>query len=366
MEAIGELHGVPQKIGQHFSLYFIESQTDFRKLYSEGYREKIPIVNFLNSMGSCCTGIIPVAQASIGQVYKVITKYGILAVKAKYPDIEKRMHLDFKILSWLLLFTKLLPVRHASVDSTVKNIERSIMEECNYINEFVIQQQFHQSFKDIPNIHIPKVYEEYSGENIIVSEWVEGCFLDHYLENANEQQRQQIFSLLFQFEITCLGIYGLIHADPHPGNFLIQEIEGLLTLNVLDFGNVVKLTNVDVIAIRRILLADYDDMNQLKQDLLALGFNEKILTYYNDILGDIITILLEPFYFNELYDFINWRVHYKMNTLLSSQEWDEPFEVPAKLSGIVRMFHGLYYYARKYRIGFNWYANLRSVLSQNI
>ncbi len=104
---------------------------------------------------------------------------------------------------------------------------------------------------------------------------------------------------------------------------------------------------------------------ELKQDLIILGFDKNTLAYYDDILGEIVTILLEPFYCAEPYDFADWRLHYKINTLLASRGWDEPFEIPARLSGVIRMFHGLYYYARKYRICFNWHDSLRSVLSQS-
>jgi predicted unusual protein kinase regulating ubiquinone biosynthesis (AarF/ABC1/UbiB family) len=363
-EKIGELHGVPQKIGQHLSLYFIESQHDFRQLYSSGRKEHIPVEPYLSAQGLVCTSIVAVAQASIGQVYKVESAAARLAVKVKYPDIENRMRLDFKLLSWLLLFTKLLPIRHTSVEATVKNIECSVMQECNYIAEAAVQQQMRRFFQDVPNIQIPSIYQEYSSENIIVSDWVEGQFLHCYLEVADDGQKLQTFSLLFEFEMACLVIHGLVHTDPHPGNFLIQEEEGNIKLNVLDFGNVTSITNTEVAAMCRILLANYG-VDGLKQDLLSLGFNKETLAYYDDILGDIVTILLEPFYFPVDYNFADWRMHYKMNTLMASREWNEPFEIPAKIAGIIRMFHGLYYYARKYQICFNWHENLRGILSQS-
>ncbi len=358
---LGELHGLPQKMGQHISLYALDRSSEFALLYTSGTEEKIPLQDYLNTAKLAYREIIPVAQASVGQVFKVTTDKGLLAVKVKYANIETGIKQDFKLLSIIAAITKLLPLCNNPVPKIIQALRESVLAECDYRKEADTQNLFSKCFGNNPNIHVPHVHLEYSDERMIASQWVEGQFIHEYLEGAGETAREAAFKLLFDFELTALLKYGMVHADPHPGNFLFTQNEEDIKLTVLDYGNVVRLSDREVASMKRLLNGEYEDVAQLKHDLGILAFDSGILTYYGCTLGDILGIVFEPFYTADRYDFARWRLQYKLNTLLASREWSFPLILPPKILHIIRMFQGLYFYARKYDIFFNWHHGLREI-----
>ncbi|HWI55516.1 MAG TPA: AarF/UbiB family protein, partial [Desulfobacteria bacterium] len=100
---MGEMHGLPQKLGQHFTLYPGQQyQEYFDRLCAGGRQEDIPVGDILNSLGIDFDKADVYAQASIGQVYRVETNARELAVKIRYTGVEKRISTDFKVLKTLL------------------------------------------------------------------------------------------------------------------------------------------------------------------------------------------------------------------------------------------------------------------------
>jgi len=359
---VGELHGMPQKVGQHLNFY-LNSDQDLRQVYFSGTLEDIQVQLYLNKLGLIAKEIIPVAQASIGQVYCVKTDLKAYAVKIKYPNIERRLRNDFRLLYGMVILTRLLPLRHNPITVILQNIKNDVLKECNYLAEAQAQLEFNRAFSKIENINIPEVYLQFSNAEMVVSDWVEGQFLNEYLENANSENRDKVFDLFFRFELMSLLKYGLVHTDPHPGNFLVQENDGRVKLNVLDFGSVTRMESQDRVVLRNLLQGQYEDIGALKADLRQVGFEEDVLDVYKDILGDILVILLEPFYSIGAYSFSQWRLQYKMNTLMASKEWEKPFRLPTQLLRVARMLQGLYYYARKYDINYDWNGGLQKILT---
>lgn len=361
---MGNIHGIPQKIGQHLSLYVRDENVKTTKLIASGKTESIPIEKYLNNAGIFAEFVEIRAQASIGQVYRVVSKAGSFCVKAQYPNAKENIISDFKIIKALFSFFKLLPTNTQSIQTAVLEIHRHILQECDYEKEVQIQSRFHCFFCDVEGIQVPKVYFKYSSNRIIVSEWIAGEFISDYLENATGYKRLEVFKRLFFFQLSALFKLSIAHTDPHPGNFLIKEEIHSLTLVALDFGSVIELSPSEIVSIRSLLLGEYQYEDEIKADLVCLGFNEGVIEYYSDIISDLIAILLEPFYFDGDYSFEEWKIQYKINTVLSSKVWDRPLEVPPKLISLLRMFQGLYYYARQYCIIFNWNQGLRDILNE--
>jgi predicted unusual protein kinase regulating ubiquinone biosynthesis (AarF/ABC1/UbiB family) len=360
---MGELHGISQKVGQHLTLYSSDEVDDFERLYSHGRVENICLIRLLDEAGLdyAKNSVECVAQASIGQVYKVDSVHEKLAIKAKYPKIAQQMITDFKLVRFLAKLTRILPLG-LPIINIVEIIYEQMLRECDYSLEAQTQEIVRGQFSKFGNINIPAIYRQYSNNEMIISEWVNGLPLNQFLQKANLSNRQKVFKSFFIFQFYSIFSCGIVHCDPHPGNFLVEETNGTTILHVIDFGCVVHLSVDEIKIFRRLFLGEYSDIDQLKLDFIALDVTKDTVDTYELILDDLVSIVLEAFYTDGEYDFDHWRLTYKLNTLLSSREWDKPFVLSAKLMFIARMFQGLYYYARRFNIQFNWRKEIRNII----
>jgi predicted unusual protein kinase regulating ubiquinone biosynthesis (AarF/ABC1/UbiB family) len=309
-----------------------------------------------------------VAQASIGQVYKVETPGDSIALKVQYPGVETRIRSDFRLLKTLLWPTRLLPLRKSGLLPMLDNLRLAVVDECDYRREARDQQEFHSLFENDEYIRIPRIIT--CTERAIASEWVSGDDLTQYPQRLD----RWFIEAYLTFILKSLKYLHKIHADPHPGNLVItrqtQEanlsksgrVETDRKLAVLDFGAVAHFSAGEAGAVCRLLLGGYINTAELANDLLALGVSEKAVAAYRPILGDLVSILLEPLYYPGDYDFMGWRLQYKMNTLLGSRAWETPLEIPFKLMLLLRTLQGLYFYARKNFIVFNWQQTIKTWL----
>ena len=211
------------------------------------------------------------AAASLGQVHKAYTHDGDkIAVKLQYPGVKNTIKSDLKLVK-----TVVRPLSNASfVLPMLDEIEEKLIEETDYIKESENQSFFEERLK-IESVKIPKVYEEYSGDVIIASEYIEGVSLDIWIKSDPKQEdKDRIATILY--EIFIRGLYELncIHADPNPGNFIITKD---LKVGLIDFGCIKRLNpeflKVYIKLNKTILMGDQeyteflDDLNLLKKEL---------------------------------------------------------------------------------------------------
>lgn len=348
---MGEMHGLPQKLGQHFTLYPGYGQRDyFDSLCTTSREENVDLDHILKELGIKSKNAEICAQASIGQVYRVETDHEILAVKVRYPGLEERVKSDFRLLKMLFWPTRLTPLRNNMILSLIDNLSTLILREFDYGQEARIQGEFSKIFAKDAAIMVPQI--KTNNELAIVSEWVDG-------QNLSECDGlgQWFIDGYLRFILQSLKKLGMVHADPHPGNFLIYGTPPKLA--VLDFGAVVNFTLEETQAVIRLLSGEYNNEPELVQDLEVLGVNREVLAAYAPIVGDLVSILLEPFYYPGEYDFSTWRLQYKLNTLMASRTWEKPFELPPKLLLLLRTLQGIYYYARINFVRFNWNEAVR-------
>lgn len=359
VDSLGEFHGFPQKLGQHLALYEGEASQELQTLCHKGTSEFIDISGILTAMDiSPLAAPRNISQASIGQVFKVLTgEYGDIAVKLKYPHVEQQIRSDMKVLRALLHILKPFLAGGNYLLDTLAFLSGKLLEECDYGAEVRTQNKVFQVFAANPQIHVPKTITGLCNGEMIVSQWINGLFLHEAFAGASTDRKWEIYDLLWNFQFRLFRRLGLIHADPHPGNFLVTGRNQGPELTVLDFGSSMAFSDRQRQGLAAILLRDCD-LGGLIDHLRALGFGDEVLEAYQPILGDIITVMFEPFYTDENYDFRDWRLTYKINTLLSSAVYARPFTVPPALLGFLRMVQGLYYYARRYRIPYNWQRNI--------
>jgi predicted unusual protein kinase regulating ubiquinone biosynthesis (AarF/ABC1/UbiB family) len=179
----------------------------------------------------------PLAAASIGQVHGAVLATGErVAVKVQYPDIAQAIESDLKNLG--LVKKVLAPVFRADVDRTFDDIRARIVEECDYTREAANTERFRELWTGDPVIRIPRVFREASGKRTLTLELVSGLRLADMTARSQEERNTAGVALYRFVYASCLR-WGLMYADPHPGNFLFRPDDGIV--HVLDFGCIQEL-----------------------------------------------------------------------------------------------------------------------------
>ncbi len=207
----------------------------------------------------------PAASASIGQVHKAIWKDGrTVAVKIQYPGAGDALISDLnQIQRFAKIFQLFMP--GLEMKPILEELRARIIEEVDYRFEAEAQQKYSEVFEGDPDIAIPKLVM--ASDKVIVSEWLEGTPLSKIIAKGTRAQRNNAGIKLARFHFTSPDRAGLLHADPHPGNFRLLD-DG--RLGVLDFGACNRLPNGFPEPMKRLLKSALDD------DATALyqGFKE--------------------------------------------------------------------------------------------
>lgn len=176
--------------------------------------------------------LTPTFAASLGQVHKARTQSGQdIACKLQYPDMESVIQGD---LTQLNLFLKMYGAVSGALDTRdiFEEISEKLKEELNYSLEAENQTFFHTIFAHNEVITVPKVLPELSTNRLLTMEWVSGKSLMTML-NEPVSVRERLSKQLFHAWYFPLYHHGVLHGDPHPGNYQANESEGF---NLLDFG----------------------------------------------------------------------------------------------------------------------------------
>lgn len=170
--------------------------------------------------------------ASIGQVHQAELKGKKLAVKIQYPGVADSISSDLKLVKPIAF--SMLGMSGKELDVYMQEVEERLLEETDYELEVRRSIEFSNACSVLDNVVFPKYYPELSSKRIITMDWLEGMHLREFLAiNPSQKLRDQIGQALWDFYNFQQHELRAVHADPHPGNFMITP-EG--KLGVIDFG----------------------------------------------------------------------------------------------------------------------------------
>jgi predicted unusual protein kinase regulating ubiquinone biosynthesis (AarF/ABC1/UbiB family) len=220
------------------------------------------------------------AAASLGQVHKAILAATgeMVAVKIQRPDSDRLVQMDLRSLKFVLWIITRFVDTNQFIDlmGVYNEFERTVHEEIDYVREAANAKRFQEMFKDNPMIYIPRIYDQYVSQRMLVLEWIDGIKINDYpaLDAAGidrlEVAKRTVCAYFYQFFEA-----GFFHADPHPGNILVNK--GLPgdgpIVTFVDFGMVGSLTHTMKSCMKEVVLAYITrDSHSLVHALSQLGF----------------------------------------------------------------------------------------------
>ncbi|WP_339655018.1 AarF/UbiB family protein [Flavobacterium frigidarium] len=245
-----------------------------------------------------------VNAASIGQVHLAVKDGKKLAVKIQYPGVANSISSDLALVKPIAI--RMFNLQGKDSDKYFKEVEDKLIEETNYILELEQSQAVVAACNQIENLTFPNYYPEYSSEKIITMDWMTGVHLSEF-KNNDPVVANKLGQALWDFYMYQIHILKKVHADPHPGNFLVNENKELVAL---DFGCMKTIPNEFYIPYFELI--DPKVINEPKifsdklfeLEILRKDDTTEEVTYFTQMFHDLLSLFTMPFQ-EETFDFSN-------------------------------------------------------------
>jgi predicted unusual protein kinase regulating ubiquinone biosynthesis (AarF/ABC1/UbiB family) len=239
----------------------------------------------------------PAAAASIGQVHRARWVDGReVAVKVQYPGAGDALMSDLRQISRVArTFGGMVP--GIDIKPLVAELQARVAEELDYTLEADAQQGFADAFRDDPEFLVPAVVAH--TDKVLVSEWVESpASLARLIAEGTQEERNHYGNLYIRFLFEGPARAGMLHADPHPGNFrVLPTANGSLGgIGVVDYGAVARLPEKSLPRTigSLIRIAMYDEYDDVLEGLRAEGFVKAHISIDPAELRDYLGPFVEP------------------------------------------------------------------------
>ena len=245
-----------------------------------------------------------VNAASIGQVHQA-EKYGKkIAVKIQYPGVAGSISSDLSLIKPIAI--RMFNIKGKDSDKYFKEVEEKLIDETNYILEVDQSIEIAKACKHIPNMKFPEYYKEYSTDRIISMEWMNGLHLTEFASQNNDPVlANKIGQALWDFYMYQIHVLRKMHADPHPGNFLVSKEQELIAL---DFGCMKSLP--DEFYYPYFTLSEKENINNrslfekklYELEILRSDDSKKELDFFKEVFHDLLSLFTQPFH-TDYFDF---------------------------------------------------------------
>ncbi len=354
VEAMGELKGASMKLGQLLSAD--------PELVPEGFSEALAgLQNSAPPMTweTICAQVEksldmpmeavfdrfdpdPLGAASIGQVHRAVLSDGReVAVKIQYPGVIEALESDLKTLGTMMVYARAVADRER-VDAWLDEARSMILQETDYEAEAQNLAHFSKIFEDRPGVRVPKPILEWTRPGLLVMEFIYGeKFDDAVIAIPDEARRQGLLRRWVETFSWMFHELRELHADPHPGNFLLDADDNLV---MLDFGCVRRfdatITDGMLDCLDALWQKDTARALRLYQEL---GFGQCDLSkeISIEVLDGYHQIFLEPFLCDATFDFSDWRPAMESNKYMLRHPSLLKLTPPSEILSYFRMLSGV-------------------------
>ena len=245
-----------------------------------------------------------VNAASIGQVHQAEKNGEKLAVKIQYPGIAKSISSDLALVKPIAM--KMFNIKGKNSDRYFKEVEEKLTEETNYILEFKQSEEIAEACKHIPNLKFPTYYKELSSDRILTMSWMEGIHLSEFTANKiNQEISNKLGQALWDFYMYQMHHLKKVHADPHPGNFLVNSKGQLI---VIDFGCMKSIPDDFYIPYFELAKKEhidnpvYFEQKLYELEILREDDSAQEIVFFKNLFHEMLSLFTQPFHQDE-FDF---------------------------------------------------------------
>ena len=242
--------------------------------------------------------------ASIGQVHKATKDGKNFAVKIQYPGVSDSISSDLALVKPFA--TRMFNLKGKDSEKYFKEVEDKLLEETDYVLELKQSIEVSALCGKIEHLRFPKYYPELSSEKILTMEWIEAEHLSEFTgRNEDRVKSDTIGQALWDFYMYQMHHLKQVHADPHPGNFLIDAENNLVAI---DFGCMKQVPEEFYVPYFKLAQPEIIDNPKLfveklyELEILRADDSEKELAYFTKIFYDLLSLFTKPFH-GDYFDF---------------------------------------------------------------
>ncbi len=245
-----------------------------------------------------------VNAASIGQVHSATKDGKKLAVKIQYPGVAESISSDLALVKPFA--TRMFNLKGKDSEKYFIEVEDKLIEETDYNLELKQSQEMAAVCAHIPNLKFPKYYKALSSEKILTMDWMEGLHLTEFTaQNSDQELGDKLGQALWDFYMFQMHHLRKVHADPHPGNFLVSKDGKLMPI---DFGCIKEVPEDFYVPYFELADPIYFNNPKLFSDklyqleILRKDDSPEEIIYFTDLFHQLLSLFTQPFQ-SETFDF---------------------------------------------------------------